>query len=291
MTPKILTELIKNKFESLPLQVRKAARFVLEHPQEVAIMSMREQARQAGVPASTMTRLAKQVGLVGYDEIREVFINSIRNKENEYSSRVSALVKMKDEVGENYLVVDLAQTTVSHVESLCNENNINSIVAAARTLSTARNIYCLGLRASFPVALHFFHIVSYFQSNIHLIEGSGESGLMLLLQKMGPKDVLLVCSLSPHARQSVTLTRYLHQQKIKIVSISDNASSPIARIASNSILVNKQTTSFFDTLTPAFLVSELLGTLLATMSKLDVRESVAKTEKKLWKIGEWWDLD
>jgi DNA-binding MurR/RpiR family transcriptional regulator len=176
----------------------------------------------------------------------------LRNKGNEYSSRVSALVEMKQKVGESSLVLDLANTTISHIQSLCQASNLASIVSAAKTLSQARNIYCVGMRASFSIAFHFYHVASYFQSNLILVEGAGESGLMTLMHSIGPKDVLLVCSLSPYSRRAVVLT------------------------------------SFFDAMTPAFLVSELLATLMAATAKVDVRACVTDTEEKLWLMGEWW---
>ena len=40
---------------------------MLDRPDDVALLSMREQARRAGVPPATMTRLAKRLGLEGYD--------------------------------------------------------------------------------------------------------------------------------------------------------------------------------------------------------------------------------
>ncbi|MEA9391903.1 MurR/RpiR family transcriptional regulator [Acerihabitans sp. TG2] len=286
-----LCQAIKAQYESLPKQVRQAASFVLDHPQEVAMMSMREQARLAGVPPSTMTRLAKRLGLSGYDALRAAFVNTVRARGSEYGSRVPALMAMKMKVGEISLLTALADTTTSHIQAMCQGDNLASIVRAAHTLANARDIYCLGLRSSFPVAFHFSHIASYFKNNVHLVEGAGESGIMSLMSSMGQKDALLVCSLSPYSRRSVALTRYLSQQKVKIVAITDNASSPVGRLAGETILVKKKTTAFFDTLTPAFLVSELLVALLAAIAKGDVRTLVSQTEEKLWAMGEWWSVD
>ncbi len=41
---------LQESFYLLSPQLQTAARFVLGHPQDVAILSMREQARRAGVP-------------------------------------------------------------------------------------------------------------------------------------------------------------------------------------------------------------------------------------------------
>ncbi|PWC16898.1 MurR/RpiR family transcriptional regulator [Brenneria corticis] len=286
-----LCQQIKQRFESLPKQERLAAGFVLDHPQEVIVMSMREQARLAGIPPSTMTRLAKRLGLSGYDEIRAIFVDAARGQGHEYAPRVPALVEMKQKMGESSLVLDLANTTTSYIQNLCEKATLDAIVRAAKVLSAGRMIYCLGLRSSFPVVFHFAHVATYFQGNIRLIEGAGESGIMALMNNISSKDVLLVCSLSPYARRSVSLSRYLAQQKVQVVAITDSASSPLARIASETILVKKQTASFFDTLTPAFLVSELLVALLAATAKVDVQGLVNSTEEKLWAMGEWWSLN
>ena len=64
---------IVEAFDILPPQLQTAARYMLDRPDDVALLSMREQARRAGVPAATMTRLAKRLGLEGYDQVRELY--------------------------------------------------------------------------------------------------------------------------------------------------------------------------------------------------------------------------
>ena len=58
---------IVEAFDLLPPQLQTAARYMLDRPDDVALLSMREQARRAGVPPATMTRLAKRLGLEGYE--------------------------------------------------------------------------------------------------------------------------------------------------------------------------------------------------------------------------------
>ena len=54
-----LTRPIVEAFNGLSPQLQTAARYVLDCPDDVALLSMREQARRAGVPPATMTRLAE----------------------------------------------------------------------------------------------------------------------------------------------------------------------------------------------------------------------------------------
>src|SRR5260370_35204172 len=64
-----LTEQIIKAFDTMSVQLQAGARYVLDRPRDVALLSMREQARQAGVQPATMTRLAKHLGMDGYDDV------------------------------------------------------------------------------------------------------------------------------------------------------------------------------------------------------------------------------
>lgn len=282
---------IKQCFDSLPRQVRLAAGFVLDHPHEVAVMSMREQARLAGIPPSTMTRLAKFLGMEGYDDIREVFKNNLRSRGNEYSQRAHGLVELNQKIGETALALDVANNAIAHIQALCSADTLAAIVRAVKILSSSRTIYCLGLRSSFPVAFQFSHVSEYFAKNITLIDGAGESGMMKIMHQAGPKDALFVCCIAPYSRRAISIAGHLAKAGVKLIAITDSDSSPIARMATETILVGKQNASFFDTLVPAFLVSEILVALMAATSKVDVKASVSETEKNLWSMGEWWGAE
>ena len=53
-----VTDRIVAAFDSIPRQMQVAARYVLDYPEDVALLTMREQAKRANVPPATMTRLA-----------------------------------------------------------------------------------------------------------------------------------------------------------------------------------------------------------------------------------------
>ena len=70
MTVQAVTQRISAEFEKLPDRMRRVGTYVLDHPEDVALLSMREQARRAGVPPAAMTRFAQRLGYAGYDELR-----------------------------------------------------------------------------------------------------------------------------------------------------------------------------------------------------------------------------
>ena len=55
---------LRSGFDTLSPQLREAARWVIDHPADVALPSTREQARRAGVTPVTMTRLLLLGGVI-----------------------------------------------------------------------------------------------------------------------------------------------------------------------------------------------------------------------------------
>jgi DNA-binding MurR/RpiR family transcriptional regulator len=285
-----LCELLKQQYETFPRQERAATSFILDNPHEVAVMSMRDLARLADVPPSTMTRLAKRIGMSGYDQLRDVFIESLRSNDNAYGSRAHDLVELKQRVGEHQIVQDMANNAIEQIQSMFHHANLDAISRAVALLSEARNVYCLGMRSSFGVAFQFSHVASYFAKNVRLVEGAGESGVMSIINQTSPRDVALVCSLPRYSRRLITLTNFLHQQGVRVITITDSLTSPTARLAAETIVVKNQTPAFYDTIVPAMLVSEILVALMSAASRQSIETSVTQTEERLLSLGEWWDL-
>ena len=71
--------------------MQKVGAYVLDHPEDVALLSMREQARRAGVPPAAMTRFAQRLGYTGYDELRGLFAASIRGRVSDFGVRAGEL--------------------------------------------------------------------------------------------------------------------------------------------------------------------------------------------------------
>ena len=87
MIPAGVEKRVREGFESLSPGMRKVGRYVLEHPEDVALLSMREQSRRAGVPPATMTRFAQRLGYAGYDEVRGLFANAMRGRVSDFGQR------------------------------------------------------------------------------------------------------------------------------------------------------------------------------------------------------------
>ena len=281
---------VKDMFDALPGRIKVAARFVLENPHDVALLSMREQARRAEVPPATMTRLAQHLGLSGYDDIRAIYAASLRDKPDAYSDRAEMLVQRHREVGVSGVAAAMVESLARQVTDLGSRAGADRLVAAAEELKGARRILCLGQRSSFPVAYQFAHVLAFFDDRAVLLDAAGGAGSTTLLG-VGRQDVLLVSSFTPAARPVVEMTAYARRQGARVIAITDSEASPIGRLAHRVVVVGSRSPSFFDTMTPAFAACEILVALVAGLYAGNVPAAVRDTEARLHDLKTWWRAD
>ncbi|MBZ9706290.1 MurR/RpiR family transcriptional regulator [Mesorhizobium sp. B2-1-8] len=257
-----LAERIVAEFDGMSAQLQTAARYMLDHPSDVALLSMREQARQAGVQPATMTRLAQHLGFEGYDVVRDSYAAAVRSGYPGFAGKAGVQLRSQKLKGDRAQAAEMLDSLAAQFAQLARPDRLDRIVAAARRLSAARRIYCLGLRSSHPVAWHIHYVLSLVGEKSVLLDGVAGTGADAIGRATND-DVLLVASVLPYTRQTVEVAEYAAGRGVCVVAITDSEVAPLAQIAAEVILVPTQTPSFLHTMAPAFAVAEILAAVVA----------------------------
>jgi DNA-binding MurR/RpiR family transcriptional regulator len=275
-----LTEQIIQAFDTMSGQLQTGARYVLERPRDVALLSMREQARQAGVQPATMTRLAKHLGMDGYDEVRELYAAAVRDGDLGFAGKAGVQVVSQKLKGDKALAADMLKSIGAQIDRLATAEGLDRLVSAARALASARRIYCLGLRSSHSVAWHLHYVLTLVgERSIHL-DGIAATGTDALARATS-RDVLLVASVLPYTRLTVELAEYAVERGMAVVAITDSEVAPLAQIAQHVVIVPTDSPSFFHAMSPAFAVAEVLGAIIAGRGGDDALATLKHTDQHL----------
>jgi DNA-binding MurR/RpiR family transcriptional regulator len=279
-----LTRPIVEAFDALSPQLQTAARYVLACPDDVALLSMREQARRAGVPPATMTRLAKRLGLEGYDEVRALYAGAVRDGTLGFAGKAGVQVEAQKLRGERALAADMALTLSRQIARLAETPTLDRLADAAGRLHQARRIYCLGLRSCHAIAWHFHYMLSLLGDKTVMLDDAGGIGLDAI-RDAGKSDVVLAASVEPYARATIEGARYAAQQGVPVVALTDSEVSPLAQIAVAIIPAATESPSFFHTMTPLLAVAEILAALVAGRSGQKALDALTRTEAQLAAFG------
>jgi DNA-binding MurR/RpiR family transcriptional regulator len=275
---------LKDGFEMLSPQLKEAARWVIDHPADVALLSMREQARRAGIPPATLTRLAQRLGLQGYDGVRKLYAEAMRRRPENYRGRAEELLVRRDSEGDSALVQDIFASLTQHLQDLALPAAVARFTAAADMIASADRVFCLGMRSSFAVAYIFHYVRSLFGSNSVLVDGSGGSGIDAL-RAIGKTDVLLAISVKRYVRHTIEAAKFAKDRGARVVALSDSEISPLVALADHAILVATETPSFFHTMAPAFAAVECLAALVAARRGRETLAALDESERQLAAFG------
>lgn len=278
--------LLVNTYAELTPELQKAAKFMVEHPEEIGLNSMRSVARDAGVNPATITRLTKTLGFEKYEELREPFRQRLRARAPEFAAKLQNVQK-RGEFGDEAIFSDLRAQEIDNVETALSTGNYAVMRDAAKTLYNSRRVYVLGLRGAYAPAFLFHYAYQLFQDNSLLLDT--RAGIFAdQLRGISTDDCLLVVSFPPYTRLTIDAVEYAAGTGVQIISITDSIVSPAASAATHTIITGNRSPSFYHSFTGALAVVQALITLVVTRAGGDAVKIIEEAEEQLSRISAYW---
>jgi DNA-binding MurR/RpiR family transcriptional regulator len=273
-------DLVLERFPALSPKLREAARFIVDHPNEVVITSMRTLAERAQSKPATLVRLAQQLGYAGWPELKSAFAEDMGLHSGRYGQRAKSLTargRDADLLGEMFAVLrkNLAATEAQSAKSLRE---------AAKILKRANAVHVAGFRASSPIAYSFFYGYRLFRSSVHLIDGQS-GGLEMQLRSVQRQDAVVAISFAPYSRESLVVIEEAKAAGARIIALTDSSASPLALAADLSVLFSVDSPSFFPSVAAAVGIAEALLELLVADGGEIIAQQIDRAEQHLFDSG------
>ncbi len=278
-----VTERIQAEFPRLSPQLKRAARYVLDSPDEVALNSMRAVAKRADVHPSALVRLAKELGFKGYVALREPFRETLRRRPERYAERARNLqARGGGELGELYRELIVAgNDNIAGTFADCSPQRLARLAA---TMEAAGHIYVVGMRKCLPVAFYIHYACRMFHPGVTLLGGFAGT-LADELRELGPDDMLLAISFDPYTRETVRTARHAAALGATVVAITDSLLSPLAEVAAETLVVANASPSFFRSLVAAMALAEAIVAFLLARGGDQAIATLTQTEAQLDGFG------
>ncbi len=220
----------------------------------MALLSMRNQARAAGVSHSTMMRLADWLGLEGYEALRVVHADNLRDlPENGTAASPIQLPAHHARLMANHVAASLSQ--------LGDQRSAEQQSAAATLLQNASEIWCVGSSLEKVVADHLAQTLTARELNAQSIDAGDELALAQL-RETGPSLALLAVGLNSADFRTVRLATLASRRGAKVIAVTDYEQSALARIADETVLVEVPIPSTFPSMVPAIVAVEMIAARL-----------------------------
>lgn len=276
-----LQQAISRNYDSLSKRLQQVARFLLEHPNTVALETVASLAEQCDVPPSTLVRFAAAFEYNGFSEMQNVFRNALVEQTSNYSERVKlSKNSSSNRIDASYILEEFSSGNASSMNNMTHHFSLEMLNKAVDLLENAQNIYLIGLRRAYPISSYFAYSLRHLNKTTHLIDGGGGM-LVEQASNIRKNDVIIATTFNPYAKETVNVSEYALKVGAKVIAITDSKISPLAALAEVYFDVKEAEVMGFRSLTSSMTLAQTL--LVALAYRLNSEGGMGDTKQIDWK--------
>lgn len=272
-----LSERIQESRRGFSKSQRAIARYLQEHPEEVAFMTASRLGTTVGVSESTVVRFATEIGYSGYPAMQQAVQEMIRNKLTsfqrlEMTSRNIPRERLLDaSLGQD---IDILRRTRENLDTQAFYKAVDALVGAKR-------VYVLGAGSSLALATFLAHYLRLVFDNVQLVEATSEAVIFQQMVRVGEGDAIIAISFPRYSKKAAKALQYASSRGMTAIAITDSPFSPVAQSASHVLLARSDMVSFVDSLVGPLSVINALIVTVAIQKKAEVIEVLERIES-IW---------
>lgn len=286
--PEEVLEALIQHLDVLTPELRKAAAYVLENPNDVGVSSIREISDAAEVKPGSFMRMARAIGFAGYDDFREPFRESIRQGVSPFPDRARWLQSLAKGGKLGSLYADMAAAAIDNIEQSFAVADAEQLKAAADTIVDSDYVYVLGVGINHALAQNFSYLAGMAMDRVEAIPRSG-SVAVDDLARAGKRDVLIAMTFRPYRREVVEAVDLARDQGLRIIGISDSPASPIVANSAHGFVVQSETPQFFPSTVATVALLETLMAFVIADAQPTVIASIERFHERRHRLGIYLD--
>lgn len=215
---------LKAMLDELKPSERKAAQFILDHPEEVVKLSVQKLAELSEVSDATVIRLARSLNMSGYQELKLRIAGdlTIGNNQEKYQE-----IGMDGSISS--IIHSVSSNNMQSIQDTVSVLSPESVAEAAEALLKARKIDIYGVGASAVIGydlrqkLHRINLWCEAYSDFHAQLTSAVN--------LSEQDVVFGISYSGQTEDIIQSIMEAKEQGAKVITLTKFGSNPVSELA------------------------------------------------------------
>ena len=221
--------------ENSPKRLRQCADYVARNADKIAVSTVAEMSRAAGVQPSAFMRFCQLMGYSGYSQMQKMFRENYHRRWPDYTTRLEKL-RASDDESPTALLAEFVEAGRSSLEMLAGSLDARSLETAVDKLCAASLIHLIGLSRAFPVAAYLSYTLEKMDVPAILHDRGGNLDHR---HAIGPGDVLVAISFAPYTEETLELARFARDRNCDVVAITDALNSPLHGLGAIALTVSE----------------------------------------------------
>jgi DNA-binding MurR/RpiR family transcriptional regulator len=278
---------ISGAYAGLSDKLQVAAKFVAENPVDVATRSLRAVAATSGVSPATFSRLARALGYINYEQMREDGREAVERKVSPLSERAHALRVAASDQASSTILQRQAAACVTNIENLHSTLDPARLDVAVQCLHDARNVLLVGAMGSAGIIDYFSYMSQWFQANWKTVGRNGTE-LSPSLSRLNANDVVFALSKAPYARRTIAALQVAQKAGATTIVITDSRTSPALQFSDYGFVTSTESPQFFSSYAATLVLMEAIVSMLLARAGPEAEEMIRDAEIQIDRLGENW---
>jgi DNA-binding MurR/RpiR family transcriptional regulator len=253
---------------------------LVDAPEQAAVRTITELGDLLSVNASTLTRLSKKLGFVGFNDFQNVFRQAIADDNRYFYSRQAGRLLSAVPAGDETIGIfeRLAQETAANVDGFVAQLDAATLTESASLLAGARRVRVHGVRQYHAFASFLTYGLGMLRGDVALLDVP-QLGAAEALAQLEEGDVVVVASCAPYTRSIADVAEAAAACGMEVIAVTDTRASPLVAPSRHAFFV-PHASSFFSNSMGAYIVfCEGLLNLVARRLGEQALEALSHREK------------
>ena len=256
--------ILQEKYPEFSKGQRRIAQYITEAYDKAAFMTANKLGKTVGVSESTVVRFAVDLGFDGYPSMQKAMQEMVLNR----LTSVQRIEVANNRIGDQDIVSTVIQSDIDKLRQTGETVDRDAFRASVDEILNARRVFVIGVRSVAPLANFLGYYLNYMFNNVRIITASGTGEMFEQIVGVEKEDVVIAFSFPRYSSATVKAAQYCRSTGAKVIAITDNHQSPLAKNSDHVICAKSDMVSLVDSLVaPLSVVNALIVAIAAKREK------------------------
>lgn len=263
---------------------RLIADYILNNFHKSTFQTAQKLAVELGLSESTVVRFAILLGYDGYKELKDDIHELAKISLSNIDRIKLRQIKTMDELVESCLTTD-----AHDVKRLKTDLDKEKLYEGINILNKSRKIFVLGLRTSSFLANYFCFYLKLMGKDAIIINSDDDIVYENMLH-MNEEDTFFCISYPRYSKKSVSILKYAKSKGSKVISLTDNTNTTIAKNSDLVLVAKNDIILFIDSfVAPLSLINIIIAGL--SFKNLESTQDYLTEMERIYKSYDIYDFD
>lgn len=263
---------------------RLIADYILNNFHKSTFQTAQKLAVELGLSESTVVRFATLLGYDGYKELKDDIHELAKISLSNIDRIKLRQIKTMDELVESCLTTD-----AHDVKRLKTDLDKEKLYEGIDILNKSRKIFVLGLRTSSFLANYFYFYLKLMGKDAIIINSDDDIVYENMLH-MNEEDTFFCISYPRYSKKSVSILKYAKSKGSKVISLTDNTNTTIAKNSDLVLVAKNDIILFIDSfVAPLSLINIIIAGL--SFKNFESTQDYLTEMERIYKSYDIYDFD